>query len=49
MLRALEVTAAGRAVDFKVRGFENVRVLAGGFLAWIHARYDLTSTTGGTT
>ncbi|HEV3029767.1 MAG TPA: rhodanese-like domain-containing protein [Planctomycetota bacterium] len=39
-----EVTAAQRAVEMKARGFRNVGVVAGGFLAWILDGYDVTTT-----
>ena len=36
-------TAARRAVEMQERGFRNVGVLAGGFLAWILEGYDVTT------
>jgi rhodanese-related sulfurtransferase len=38
------LTAAGRAVEVEAKGFRNVGVVAGGFLAWILEGYDVTST-----
>jgi len=37
-----EAGAAYRAAEFKARGFSNVGVVAGGFLAWILEGYDVT-------
>jgi rhodanese-related sulfurtransferase len=41
-----EATAAARAVDLQGRGFRNVAVIAGGFLAWIQAGYEVTTAPG---
>jgi 3-mercaptopyruvate sulfurtransferase SseA len=38
------LTAASCAVEVEARGFRNVAVIAGGFLAWILEGYDVTST-----
>jgi len=39
-----EGAAAGRAAEMESRGFRNVGVVAGGFLAWILEEYGVTST-----
>jgi rhodanese-related sulfurtransferase len=42
-----EASAAHRAAEFRARGFTNVGVVAGGFLAWILEGYDVTPSRKG--